>query len=77
MIVKLYTTQGCHLCEQALTMLIELKVDLDIEEVEISANEKLLETYGLRIPVIALESRDAELNWPFDSTRLIQFLAGG
>lgn len=76
MIVKLYTTLGCHLCEQALALLTELPIDLDIREIEISADEQLLDTYGLRIPVVAITGRNSELDWPFDVAQLAEFIAG-
>lgn len=75
MTVILYTTLGCHLCEQALAMLTELNPNLCIEEVEISADDLLLQEYGLRIPVIAITGKDHELGWPFNITQLADFLA--
>ncbi|MDH5737873.1 MAG: glutaredoxin family protein [Gammaproteobacteria bacterium] len=78
MIVKLYTTSGCHLCEEALTMLDTLRKDnpsfnINIEEVEIANCDRLVETYGIRIPVIAVE--DQEIGWPFSPLELQAFAA--
>lgn len=72
--VKLYTTAGCHLCEQALALLLANNPPLEICEVEISESESLMQTYGVRIPVIRVDGKDAELGWPFDSASLAQFI---
>ncbi len=72
--VKLYTTSGCHLCEQALTLLRANDTLLEICEVEISESASLMAAYGIRIPVIRIEGNDAELGWPFDSASLAQFI---
>lgn len=74
--VILYTTSGCHLCEQA-KALLEPHVTsrrLWLKEVEIADADELLEKYGVRIPVIAMGGAGAELNWPFDSQELDDFV---
>lgn len=71
----LYTTLGCHLCEQALSQLYELQregLPVDIYEAEIADSEVLLETYGLRIPVVAAGAE--EIGWPFTLPELRAFL---
>lgn len=76
-IVNLYTTVGCHLCEEALAMLRALQAKghpLDICEVEISESESLMKAYGIRIPVITTEQRDDELGWPFSREELEAFI---
>lgn len=54
----LYTTEGCHLCEQAESMLNRLTQasSYDWEAVEISVSDELIAQYGTRIPVVALEA---------------------
>ena len=74
MVVKLYTTVGCHLCEQALAMLQNLAPNVTIVEVEIAADEQLLEKYGLIIPVISAGENDMEINWPFSRNELYAFI---
>ena len=74
--VSLYTTLGCHLCEEAHAMLQYLQANghpLEIESIEIADDENLMERYGIRIPVISLA--DAELGWPFNLEQLASFLA--
>ena len=48
--VQLYTTLGCHLCEQALALLNALHAELDlvIESVEIAESDELVD--ALRDP---------------------------
>lgn len=73
--IKLYTTLGCHLCEQALTMLETLNQnhpDVSIDEIEIGDSEELLARYGIRIPVIAINN--GEIGWPFTLDELKMFI---
>lgn len=73
--VNLYTTLGCHLCEQALQLLQFARLDdqeIEITEVEIADSDDLMAQYGIRIPVVAVCNR--ELGWPFDSRQLSEFL---
>ena len=82
-VLKLYTTLGCHLCEEAEVILLPLLRQRGylLEKVEISESEELVELYGIRIPIIALPEnlRDGreeptELGWPFDLDQLSRFL---
>lgn len=74
--VRLYTTAGCHLCEQAAALLAAVTAEGGIEviEQEIAGSATLLERYGDRIPVVSLEGDGAELGWPFDGESLRRFL---
>jgi len=74
--VLLYTTSGCHLCEQALVLLQELQPSMGflIEAVEIADSDDLIEAYGIRIPVIQYANSTDELGWPFNSEQLAAFL---
>ena len=74
--IALYTTLGCHLCEQALALLHEAQgcgYCFEITKVEIADSDQLIEKYGIRIPVISNEDGN-ELGWPFDSATLSAFL---
>ena len=75
MIVQLFTTLGCHLCEEAHEQLLSLArggMDLSIELAEISDSEKLMRRYGTTIPVIRADER--EIGWPFSTDELETFL---
>jgi hypothetical protein len=74
----LYTTVGCHLCEQAEHVLQAAQAgepDLHWSPVEISDDPALVAAYGLRIPVIRLQGQDADLGWPFDEAAVRNYLA--
>ncbi len=82
----LYTTVGCHLCEQAEQLLAPVLQYLgsDIEgnepkrivlrKVEIADDVGLIADYGVRIPVIRIDGTDRELGWPFDQAQAFEFL---
>ncbi len=76
-VLNLYTTLGCHLCEQALAIVHPLVAEkgIELKLVEISESEALVEQYGIRIPVIRLEGREEELGWPFDQVAAEEYLA--
>lgn len=69
--VSLYTTAGCHLCEQAHDMLKALadEENLTIELVEIGDDDKLTERFGSAIPVVKF-SDETLLYWPFNQSDL-------
>jgi len=72
----LYTTSHCHLCEQALELLIKLKEQQPIQWLakEISGDDDLIEKYGIRIPVIQRVDNQSELNWPFSEDDIMMLI---
>lgn len=79
----LYTTSGCHLCEQARQLVEEELARPEntgrwqLVSRDIADDETLMERYGIRIPVVRRADDDEELGWPFDGQALAAFLAGG
>jgi hypothetical protein len=75
-----YTTDGCHLCEDAQGLLQQLLADYpqcyQVEIIDIVESESLVEQYGTRIPVIANSTGKSDLGWPFDYPKLISFVEG-
>lgn len=69
-----YTTDGCHLCEEAKSLLVTLLEKkpgrYQIEIVDIAQSDDLIEQYGTRIPVIKYHEKGIDLGWPFDLTML-------
>jgi len=56
--LTIYSRPGCHLCEQLVEALLPLVRDrVDLEIVDVDANEKLRADYGLRIPVVEYDGR--------------------
>lgn len=81
----IYTTVGCHLCEQAEQLLAPVLHYIDsqtgdpenklvLQKVEIVEDARLIADYGVRIPVIRIDGTDPELGWPFDQAQAYEFL---
>ncbi len=72
----LYSTDCCHLCEQAKTMLIQAASDLpvQIDEQDIAFDKQLINDYGERIPVLKNQHTQAELAWVFTLEELRSWL---
>ena len=73
---KFFTTQGCHLCEQANNLVDELhnRYNFEMEIVDISTEENLVKKYGLIIPVLLNIENNELLCWPFDRDGVINLL---
>ena len=73
--LRLYTTLGCHLCEQLEALLATLMaVDYRLDRIEISEDDELIERYGVRIPVL-VDDRGVELERGFMPEHLAEWLA--
>jgi glutaredoxin len=59
-LVTLYSSPECHLCEKARALLLRLRADHDFELVEhdITGDEDLHRAYFERIPVIAVDGEE-------------------
>jgi glutaredoxin len=55
-----YSRPGCHLCSDAMAVLHELQDELgfELEELDISADERLERAYFERIPVVTLDGEE-------------------
>lgn len=73
MTVVLYTTLGCHLCDQARELVAMVNPGLELTPVDVAEDDVLIEQYGERIPVLMCEGR--ELAWPFGLLDVQQFLS--
>lgn len=78
MALVLYSTDGCHLCEQAADIYQQLRKMTSLMHTDIAYDDHLFSRYGVTIPVISWQD-DAgsvidELNWPFDSSQLQRWL---
>ena len=70
--LKLYSTEGCHLCEMALELIKQVGLGEQVEIVDIAFDDELFSRYGVTIPVV--KSEQSEINWPFDLSQLKQWL---
>lgn len=72
---QLFGTLGCHLCEMAEALLMPfVERGLLVELIDIAENERWVESYGLRIPVLRRLDNGAELDWPFAVEQVAAFL---
>ena len=56
--VVLYSRPGCHLCDEAreaILALLQGRDDVDLREVDIDGDERLLAAYLERIPVVEVD----------------------
>jgi glutaredoxin len=55
-----YSKPGCHLCADAMALLRELQDELgfELQELDISADERLERAYFERIPVVTLNGEE-------------------
>ncbi|MDO3384188.1 glutaredoxin family protein [Gilvimarinus algae] len=69
-----YTTAGCHLCEQAKAMIAELPEPVRLVEFDIACDDRMIERYGLRIPLLKTPAGE-ELGWPFTAEQVLSLLS--
>ncbi len=72
MSLTLFSTDGCHLCEQAWALLEQCGLHGETEQQDIINNEQWLAAYAVRIPVLRRQD-GAELDWPFSAADIIAF----
>lgn len=75
--LELMGTVGCHLCDEAESIIVK-SVDMSkvaIYQVDIADDERLMEKYAVRIPVLVDLASQRELEWPFDHKELEQFFS--
>jgi len=70
----LFSSDGCHLCEEALALCHQLPEPVALSVVDIVEFEDLVASYGDKIPVIQRDSDGLELFWPFSQQELNQFV---
>lgn len=74
MTFELYSTWGCHLCEQAEQMLQQTDRAVSFQVLDIVDHPALFEQYRLLIPVLACVETGETLGWPFDQAQLEAWL---
>lgn len=75
--IILYTTAGCHLCEQAEAVIRQVQAEQPqwrLYKQDIADSAVLVDKYGVRIPVLGVPGSDEELGWPFDEGAVRAFL---
>ncbi|CAH9060432.1 hypothetical protein PSECIP111951_02281 [Pseudoalteromonas holothuriae] len=72
--VILYYTQGCHLCEQAYEMTLQVMSESDVMHIDIIDDQALMDIYQTSIPVIKKISDEQVLYWPFELQQIQQLV---
>lgn len=59
--VRLYTRPGCHLCEEMLREMLaaDCADEYQLEEINIDDDPVLKQRYGLKIPVLTINGKEA------------------
>lgn len=59
--VVLYSRPGCHLCDDARTIVLaeRARTPFAFEEVDVSTSDALELEYGIRIPVVTVDGEEA------------------
>lgn len=73
-VMNLYSSEGCHLCEQALELCEQLGIETQVEVIDIVERNEFFETYKLHIPVIEHKQSAKKLFWPFSKEELKELL---
>lgn len=76
--VTLYTKPDCCLCDDALAVIERVRASMDaaleLETVDISSDRTLLDAYGERIPVVAVDGVE-RFEYSVDEARLRTLLS--
>jgi hypothetical protein len=74
---NLYSSEGCHLCEQAFNLITQIINQEEVDVIDIVDNntgdQNLVELYGVHIPVLERLADNAKLFWPFDVEKFLEF----
>lgn len=73
----MYSTLGCHLCDLAEDVIVKSGVldRSDVEVMDIAENDALIDSYGVRIPVVRDSKSGAEIGWPFSGEEFITWFS--
>ena len=75
----LYSSEGCHLCEQAIELIGNVIPDhqisvVDIIDAKIEGEQNLVELYGVHIPVLERLCDNHKLFWPFEQSQVVELI---
>ena len=76
--VTIYTRDRCHLCDEVKRQLALLRreADFEIREVNVDESGELRKRYGERVPVVAINGREA-FDYRIDRRRFLKLLRAG
>jgi glutaredoxin len=74
--ITLYTRKSCPLCDKAKAVILELNEEwnFELEEIDIESSDELTELYGLMIPVVHIDGKEAAYGFvnKFDISNRLQ-----
>ena len=69
--IHMYSTQGCHLCDDASSIIKPFKASFNfsLNHIDIAECDELFKRYGTSIPVVVISGQPdkSELFWPFNA----------
>lgn len=68
--LNFYHTKHCHLCELAENLIKQHK-NIKLNLIDIADDNKLLNLYGVRIPVLQRTDLLHEIDWPFTQEQIL------
>ena len=71
-------TSGCHLCEEAETIIASCQLDknkVTVEKLDIAEQEQYQVEFALYIPVLYHPNSLKRLNWPFCAEQIGDFIS--
>ncbi len=73
----LFGTEGCHLCEDAEALLMQVfPSDRVFTKQDIAGQDEWEARYAILIPVLLDTESGQELRWPFDAEQIQHFING-
>lgn len=70
----LYSSEGCHLCEEALALCLQYIGQKELKIIDIIDDDDLVEQYGVHIPVLEKIEKgchqSTKLFWPFTQAQV-------
>lgn len=76
--VVLYARGGCHLCDEARSVIesVRARVPFAFEEIDIESSDALLRDYAIRIPVVTVDGEE-RFEISVDPEELVAILRAG
>lgn len=74
MAFTLFSSEGCHLCELAFDICQQEISKDNLNVIDIVDEEKLVEEFGIHIPVLGRSGDSKKLFWPFDQNQVRAFV---
>ena len=70
--IRIYSRQGCHLCERAIDLVESFRDDSEV--IDVDSDPELIAQYGHRVPVIEIDGQSV-LEGRFDESNVRRVLA--